>query len=315
MGTISGGRRIKMLEDQASSPSTRRQCFLLGVNRSSHYKVSIAPAKSDVLLMNEIQEVWLRYPFYGYRRITKQLQAMGHRVNKKKVQRLMQVTKLKALYPKPNTSLKNKENKVYPYLLKDIKVAHPNQCWQVDITYLRHKGGFMYLSALIDVYSRYVVSWDISNILHTNSCLDALTKGVNVSVPEIINSDQGCQFTSADWIDALESRGIKVSMTGKGRCHDNIYIERFWRTVKYEEFYLNDYDNVIELKESIGGYIEFYNHKRFHQSLDYKTPAEKYYNSAIEEPVHMMDNANALPTSTQAQQQLLNKKRVGHSLN
>ena len=197
---------------------------------------------------------------------------------------------------------------------KDMAIIRPNQAWQVDITYLRHKGGFMYLVALIDVYSRYVVSWDISNTLHTNSCLDALAKGVNVNIPEIINSDQGCQFTSADWIDTLVNHGIKVSMTGKGRCHDNIYIERFWRTVKYEEFYLNDYDNVNELIVAIGNYIEFYNHKRWHQSLSYKTPAE-VYRSSQREPGHMMDNASALPTSTQAQQQLLNNKGVGSSLN
>ena len=168
------------------------------------------------------------------------------------MQRLMQ---LKALYPKPNTSLQNKEHKIYPHLLKDIAIVRPNQAWQVDITYLPHQGGFMYLLAIIDVYSRYVVSRDIANTLHTNSCLEALAKGVNINIPEIINSDQGCQFTSTDWIDELKKHGIKISMTGKGRCHDNIYIERFWRTVKYEEFYLNDYDSVTELRSAIDKYI------------------------------------------------------------
>ena len=286
-----------------TSPSIRHQCKLLDVNRATHYYAETPASKEDVLLMNEIREVWLRYPFYGYRRITKELQAMGYTINKKRVQRLMRSMAIKALYPKPKTSIKNEEHKVYPYLLKDMAITRPNQAWQVDITYLRHKGGFMYLVALIDIHSRFVVSWEISNTLHTDFCLDAIKEGVKVNIPEIVNSDQGCQFTSGDWIDALRDNNIKISMTGKGRCHDNIYIERFWRSVKHEKVYLNDYDTVSELKSAISNYIEFYNHKRWHQSLGYKTPAE-IYNNSQQEPVHMMDNADALPTSTQAQLQI-----------
>lgn len=298
----------------SSAPSIRHQCKLLDVNRATHYYVDAPVLKEDVLLMNEIREIWLRHPFYGYRRISKELQAMGYKINKKRVQRLMRAMSIKALYPKPKTSIKNEEHKVYPYLLKEMAITRSNQAWQVDITYLRHKGGFMYLVALIDVYSRFVVSWEISNTLHTDFCLDALAKGIKVNLPEIVNSDQGCQFTSSDWVDMLNDSNIKISMTGKGRCHDNIYIERFWRSVKYEEIYLNDYDSVSELKAAISSYIEFYNHKRWHQSLAYKTPAEVYNNSQ-QEPVHMMDNAKALSTSTQAQQLLNNNNGVEDSLN
>lgn len=306
---------MKMVESTFSSSSIRRQCELLSINRSTHYYKTVEQPKEDVLLMNEIREVWLRYPFYGYRRIKQELCAMGYQVNKKRVQRLMQEMRLKALYPKPKTSIKNKEHKAFPYLLKEKAIISPNQAWQVDITYLHHQGGFMYLVALIDVYSRFVVSWEISNTLHTDFCLSALRRGIKLNQPEIVNSDQGCQFTSDEWIKELNEHNIKISMTGKGRCHDNIYIERFWRSAKYEEFYLNDYGTVNELRAAISSYIEFYNHKRWHQSLCYKTPAEVYYNSH-QELVHMMDNTGVLPTSTQAQQQFLNSNSgVGNSLN
>jgi putative transposase len=304
-----------MIEKNNGSLSTRKQCSLLEVNRASHYYTAQDANQGDALLMNEIKEVWLRRCFYGYRRITKELQSMGHDVNRKRVLRLMRKMGLQAIYPKPKTSLKNQEHKIYPYALKDLAIGHSNQAWQVDITYLHHQGGFMYLVALIDVHSRYVVSWELSNTLDTDFCLTALKTGLKDVVPEIVNSDQGCQFTSKDWVGALIGAGIKVSMTGKGRCHDNIYIERFWRAVKYEEIYLNDYDTVIELKSAIDTYIEFYNNKRWHQSLGYKTPAEVYYNSQ-KEPMHMMDNTSALPTSTQAQQQrVIKNKGSENSLN
>jgi putative transposase len=304
-----------MIESNNGSLSTRKQCSLLEVNRASHYYTAQEANQSDALLMNEIKEVWLRRCFYGYRRITKELQSMGHEVNRKRVLRLMRKMGLQALYPKPKISLKNQEHKTYPYVLKDLAIGHSNQAWQVDITYLQHQGGFMYLVALIDVHSRYVVSWELSNTLDTDFCLTALKKGLKYVVPEIVNSDQGCQFTSKDWVGVLIDAGIKVSMTGKGRCHDNIYIERFWRAVKYEEIYLNDYDTVNELKSAIDTYIKFYNNERWHQSLGYKTPAEVYYNSQ-KEPMHMMDNASALPTSTQAQlQRVIKNKGSENSLN
>jgi len=233
-------------------------------------------------LLNEIRDIWTKYPFYGYRRITKELKFFGVKVNHKRVQRLMREGGIHAIYPGPNTSRRNKLHAVHPYLLRDMKITKPNQVWMVDITYLRMHDGFMYLVALIDVHSRYVVGWSLSNTLETYFCIEALKQGFYYGMPEIVNSDQGCQFTSEDWIDFLNEYAIKISMTGKGRCADNIYIERFWRSFKQEEFYLNEYETIKDLKVAIRAYIEFYNRKRWHQSLDYKTPAEVYFQREME---------------------------------
>lgn len=248
------------------------------MNRSTlYYKEKVADI-DDIDLLNAIRDVWERYPFYGYRRITKELrETSGLRVNRKRVQRLMAVGGIQAIYPGPNTSRRNRLHAVHPYLLRDLSITHANQVWMVDITYLRMPNGFMYLVALIDVHSRYVVGWSLSNTLDTGFCIDALKYGLAEAMPEIINSDQGCQFTSDDWVHFLQEWGIKVSMTGKGRCTDNVYIERFWRSFKREEFYLNEYGSVKELRKAVGVYIEFYNRKRWHQSLGYKTPAEVYF--------------------------------------
>ena len=268
----------------------------------------------DTDLLNAIREIWERYPFYGYRRITKELRANRAQVNRKRVQRLMKFGGIQAIYPGPNTSRRNKLHAVHPYLLKDVAIVRANQAWMVDITYLRMEQGFVYLVALIDVYSRYVVGWKISTTLETTFCIEALKSGLMIAMPETVNSDQGCQFTSEDWVNFLREYKIKISMTGKGRCLDNVYIERFWRSVKREEFYLNDYASVKELKKAVGKYIEFYNYKRWHQSLNYKTPAEVYFDREERKPVDMwtspseqpapfgtcgqaMDNANALPTA------------------
>lgn len=232
-------------------------------------------------MLNAIRDIWERYPFYGYRRITKELRANGTKVNRKRVQRLMVWGGIQAIYPGPNTSKRNKQHAVYDYLLRDIEITRINQAWMIDITYLRMPNGFMYLVALIDVHSRYVVGWSLSNALDTEFCIDALKLGLLLGTPEIINSDQGCQFTSEKWINFLREKGIKISMTGKGRCLDNIYIERFWRSFKREEFYLNEYESVGKLKEAINTYIEFYNQRRWHQSLGYKTPAEIYFGDNI----------------------------------
>ena len=253
---------------------------MLGVNRSSLYYQDKPPEIADIDLLNIILDVWCRRPFYGYRRITKELQESGLVINRKCVQRIMKLGGIKAIYPGPNTSKRNKQHAVHPYLLKGLVFTKANQAWMVDITYLRTTNGFMYLVTLIDVYSRYVMGWALSNSLETNSCIDALKKGLAIAKPEIINSDQGSQFTSDDWVKYLQAEKIKISMTGKGRCLDNIYIERFWRSFKQEEFYLNDYSSIKELRQAIGAYVEFYNQKRWHQSLGYKTPADIYYNTA-----------------------------------
>lgn len=304
------------LVDQISSElSTRRRCELFDVNRSTLYYEEKLPGIDDVSLLNEIRDVWCRYPFYGYRRIAKELRSQGFKINRKRVQRLMAEGGIQAIHPGPNTSRRNKLHAIHPYLLRNLAINHANQVWMIDITYLRIGKGFMYLVALIDVYSRYVVAWSLSNTLETAFCIEALKNALKMAKPEIVNSDQGCQFTSDDWINCLKENGIAISMTGKGRCLDNIYIERFWRSFKREEFYLNDYANVNELKKAIQAYIEFYNRKRWHQSLDYKAPAEVYFGGTENwKPVVMwtspsdqsapfgtcgqaMDNANALPTA------------------
>lgn len=270
-------QRQRLIDGNHAELSLRRQCELLQVNRSTVYYKTTKIDLDDVDLMNEISEIWERYPFYGYRRIAKELQFKGHKINRKRVQRLMRLAGIQAIYPGPNTSRRNKLHAVHPYLLRDLEIIRPNQAWMVDITYLRLNGGFMYLVALIDVHSRYIVSWSLSNTMDTGFCLEALKKGLLYAQPEIINSDQGSQFTSEDWVDYLNEWNINISMTGKGRCLDNVYIERFWRSFKREKFYLNEFNKVKELRAAIEEYVEFYNHRRWHQSLNYKTPAEVYF--------------------------------------
>jgi putative transposase len=269
--------RRGLIEEAPTELSVRRCCELLSLNRSTLYYEEKAPGIDDIDLLNAIRDVWERYPFYGYRRITKELRSHGLKVNRKRIQRVMRWGGIKAIYPGPNTSKRNKKHSVHPYLLRDMKITRPNQVWMIDITYLRMSNGFMYLVALIDVYSRYVVGWSLSNTLETDFCIDALKSGFSYAHPEIVNSDQGCQFTSEDWINFLDEWGINISMTGKGRCIDNVYIERFWRSFKREEFYLNEYESIKKLRKAIGTYIEFYNQRRWHQALDYKTPAEVYF--------------------------------------
>jgi putative transposase len=278
VGQIPGEQRRQLVELAPEELSIRRCCDLLGVNRSTLYYKEKPADIDDIDLLNVIRDIWERYPFFGYRRITKELRNNHQiKVNRKRVQRLMAWGGIQAIHPGPNTSKRNKLHAVHKYLLRDIEITRPNQAWMVDITYLRMPSGFVYLVALIDVYSRYIVGWALSNTLETDFCIDALKSGMEFGMPEIVNSDQGSQFTSDDWIDFLREWDIKISMTGKGRCTDNIYIERFWRSFKREEFYLNDYESVKELKKAIGAYIEFYNKRRWHQSLDYKTPAAVYF--------------------------------------
>jgi putative transposase len=256
--------------------SIYRQCELLKLNRSSIYYKKVDKDVEDGYLMNEIQEIWLKYPFYGYRRISVELRFLGYEVNHKRVQRLMQEMNLTALYPKPKTSIRDREHYIYPYLLEGLAIERPNQVWATDITYIRLRQGFVYLVALIDIYSRYVVGWDISISLEADFCVELLALSMRQRKPEIINSDQGCQFTSHNWVKAILLQGVKVSMDGKGRCLDNVYIERFWRSLKQESVYLRPVDNVPELRGIIKDYILFYNERRWHQSLGYCTPASLY---------------------------------------
>ncbi len=260
--------------------SLRKQCDLLKVNRSSLYYRTKGEESHDLTLLNEIRDIWIRYPFYGYRRITWVLKQRGFKVNHKRVQRLMNLGGIHAIYPGPNTSRRNKQHAVHPYLLKGLEITGPNKAWMVDITYLRLDKGFVYLVALIDVYSRYIVDWRLSTTLETSFCIEALESAIDKGRPDIVNTDQGCQFTSEEWISFLKANDILISMTGKGRCLDNVYIERFWRSLKREKFYLFEYSSVKELKKDIAEYMDFYNNDRPHQSLGNRIPATLYFNEA-----------------------------------
>jgi putative transposase len=270
-------QRIEIVKTQRGELSIAETCRLLKVSRSSVYYQSALP-EDEVWLMNLIRDIWLQYPFYGYRKITQELKVVHQQgVNHKRVLRLMQKMEIQALYCKPNTSRKEKGAFIYPYLLKKLIINSVNQVWMIDITYLRLESKFFYLVAFIDVFSRYVTGWHLSPSLDTQSCLIALNKALKIASPDIINSDQGCQFTSTDWKEALDEHHIKISMTGKGRCLDNIYIERLWRTIKYEAIYLDEYDDFKALEKGINVFIQFYNEQRYHQALNYLRPADLYY--------------------------------------
>jgi putative transposase len=228
--------------------------------------------------MDKIDEIYTKHPFKGARRIRIDLIDLGYNISRKKVQQLMQIMGLEAVYPKPNLSKPGKENKKYPYLLKDMDIIENNQVWSTDITYIKMKKGFTYLTAVIDWHSRFVLSWKLSNTLHTDFCIDALNDAFKLGTPLIFNTDQGSQYTSDEFTGVLTEKEIWISMDGKGRALDNIFVERLWRTVKYEEIYLNDYENMTELKKALTEYFLFYNYERKHQGLGYKTPAEVYYN-------------------------------------
>ena len=256
--------------------SIRRQCELLGLNRSTLYYQEVIESEENAKLMRLIDEQYLRRPYYGSRRMTKWLVSQEYEVNRKRVQRLMRQMGLEAIYPKPRTTLANKEHKTYPYLLRDVQIGRPNQVWATDITYVPMARGFMYLVAIMDWYSRYVLSWRLSNSLESSFCIEALEEALSWQCPEIFNSDQGVQFTSVAFTGRLEARGVSISMDGRGRVFDNIFIERLWRTVKYEEIYLKDYDTVFQLRKGLVRYLDFYCHDRFHQSLEYRTPWDVY---------------------------------------
>lgn len=226
--------------------------------------------------MRLIDEEYTRHPFYGSRRMMAFLERQGYEVNRKRVQRLMALLGLEAIYPKPRISQGHPEHHKYPYLLKGVSIDRPDHVWSTDITYIRMDRGFVYLVAVIDWFSRYVLSWQLSNSLDVGFCLEALDGALRIGQPAIFNSDQGCQFTSMDFTDRLKAQGILISMDGKGRALDNIFVERLWRTVKYEEVYLKDYRTVQEARDGLSDYFAFYNTERPHQALDYRTPKEVY---------------------------------------
>jgi putative transposase len=256
--------------------SVRRQCALLGLTRSSYYYTPIGVSEEDLCLMRLIDEQYLRTPFYGSRKMTECLRRLEYEVNRKRIQRLMRAMGIEAIYPR-KTTVPAAGHKVYPYLLRRVKIVRAGQVWSTDITYVPMRRGFMYLVAILDWYSRYVLSWRVSNTLETAFCLDALEEALDrYAAPEIFNTDQGSQFTSEAFTGRLEAAGIAISMDGRKRALDNVFIERLWRTVKYEDIYLKDYATADELIEGLGHYFTFYDHQRFHQALDYRTPWEVY---------------------------------------
>lgn len=266
-----------LIEETHPSLSVRRQCELLGLGRSSYYYEAVPESAENLRLMGLIDRQYTDYPFYGTRRMATWLNLdMGEEVNRKRVQRLMRLMGLEAIYPKPNLSARDRNHKVYPYLLRDVKVERADQVWSTDITYIGLPGGFMYLAAVIDWHSRFVLGWRLSNTLDGSFCVDLLREVLGCGKPEVFNTDQGVQFTAGAFTGLLEASGVAISMDGRGRCLDNIFVERLWRSVKYEDVFIRGYETVPELRAGLARYFGFYNEERRHQSLDNRTPAEMY---------------------------------------
>lgn len=260
--------------------SIRRQCELLALPRSSYYYEGHPEcSEDDIRLMNRIDKIYTDYPFYGSRRMCVELMPTEV-VNRKRMQRLMRLMGIEAIYPKPRTSIPNDQHRRYPYLLRDYTVSRPNEVWSADITYIPMRRGFMYLFAIIDWYSRYVVAHTLSNTLDVDFCLEGLDMALSTGRPVIFNTDQGAQFTSRLFTDRLAAEQIQISMDGRGRCHDNIFIERLWRSVKYEDVYIKDYADVPGLHIGMDTYLDFYNTKRPHQSLGYRKPIDVHLESS-----------------------------------
>jgi len=265
-----------MINKDNDLPITR-QCELLSLHRSTVYYRPQDVSERDLKLMRRIDEMHLKRPFYGSRRIRDWLQDEGHDINRKRVQRLMRQMGIRALYPQPRTSKPGKDHKIYPYLLRDLVIDRPNQVWATDISYIPMAKGFVYLVAVIDWYSRKVLSWRLSNSMDTDFCVDALEEALGrYGCPDIFNTDQGAQFTSEAFTDVLKEAGIDISMDGKGRWIDNVFVERLWRSVKYEEVYLKAYETVAEARAGIDTYFQFYNGERRHQSMNRQTPDQVY---------------------------------------
>lgn len=266
-----------MIEPAHPQLSIRQQCELLGLARASFYYQPAPETSLNLELMKQIDQQYTRTPFYGWPRMTNYLQRQGYQINPKRVRRLMQQMGLQAIYPQPRTSQAALHHQVYPYLLRNLEITQPLQVWAADITYVPMPQGFMYLFAILDWYSRYVVTWALSNTLDGRFCVEALDLALAQGHPGVFNTDQGVQFTARAFTAPLEQAGIRISMDGRGRCFDNIFVERLWRSVKYEDLYLKEYQTVPSLVEGLEHYFTFYNQERPHQSLDYRTPAEVHF--------------------------------------
>lgn len=257
--------------------SVLRKCRLLGLASSSFYYTPAGTPAEDIIVMNSIDKLYTNFPYYGSRRMVAALKKDGHEVGRKRVQRLMGEMGIRAVFPGPNTSKRNHQHKIYPYLLRGVTIGEIDQVWSTDITYIKMSKGFLYLVAIMDWFSRHVLSWRLGNCLGTSFCIEALEEAfLSGRVPEIFNTDQGTQFTSDNYVAKVLSSGCKLSMDGRGRALDNVFIERLWRSLKYEEVYIKDYRTVKEARTGISAYIKHYNHTRPHQSLDYRFPAEVY---------------------------------------
>ena len=264
--------------DRGSEVPVKRQAQLLGLSRSSVYYVPRALPERDLLLMRRIDELHLQWPFYGSRKLTRELRSEGHEVGRRHVVTLMRRMGIEAIYRRPRTSIPAPGAGIYPYLLSGLKIERANQVWASDLTYLPMAHGFMYLVAIMDVASRKVLAFRLSNTMTTDFCVEALEEALaKFGRPEIFNTDQGSQFTSEEWTNTLKAAGVTISMDGKGHWIDNVFIERLWRSVKYEEVYLHAYDNGTEARSALTRYFNFYNTRRTHQALDYRTPDKEYF--------------------------------------
>jgi putative transposase len=301
---MSPGERKAMIRRAHSDLSLSRQCRLLSISRSSFYYAPKGESPENLALMRRIDELFLKYPFYGSRQMVRQLRREGIRIGRHRVRRLMRLMGLEAIYQAPRTSEPHPAHRVYPYLLKGLAIERPNQVWCADITYIPVQRGFLYLVAVMDWATRHVLAWRLSNTMDTRFCIEALNEALTrYGRPEIFNPDQGSQFTSCDFTGVLKDAGVAISMDGRGRFMDNIFIERLWRSLKYEAVYLHELTDGFKTERVISEWIGFYNTERPHSALAGQTPAEAY---GAEQPVDMMDKAHALPTSPQAQQQQQN---------
>ena len=266
----------RALVEPASELPIVTQAELLGVSRSSLYYQPVKPSLEEVAIKHRIDELYTEYPFYGSRRIAAAMRREGTLINRKAVQRHMREMGIAAIYPGPNTSKRRLEHQVYPYLLRGLTISCPDHVWGVDITYVRMQATWMYLVAVLDWYSRYVVAWELDQTLGLGFVLEAMGRALSEARPAICNSDQGSHFTSPQFVRLLEDANVRVSMDGRGRALDNVFVERLWRSVKYEEVYIRGYENPRGARQSLGRYLEYYNHERPHQALGYRTPYEVY---------------------------------------
>jgi putative transposase len=274
---LSREERIGLVDRQGEELSVKLQTELLSLNRTSLYYQPVPISSEEVELKHHIDELYTAHPYYGYRKITAQLQRDGMQVNHKAVARHMREMGLTAIYPGPNLSKRAQKAAIYPYLLANVTASAPNHIWGVDITYIRLRTSWMYLVAVLDWYSRYIVSWELDQTLHMPFVLEAATRALQNACPTIWNSDQGSHFTSTAYLNLLRTHGVRISMDGRGRALDNIFTERLWRTVKYEEVYLKQYESPRQARQELTMYLQFYNEQRLHQSLNYCTPAEIYF--------------------------------------